>query len=96
MSAASNPKPRRHSSEKSTREPVKLRVVIHPAEGGRFWAEVPGFPGCVSEGDTLEEVRSNIRDAFGGVLWVMQADAELHPEDATSGDRDEAIDLIRS
>ena len=46
-------------------------MIIHRAEGGRFWAEVPGFAGCVSEGDTLEEVRANIRDAFGGVLWVI-------------------------
>lgn len=67
--------------------------MIHPAEGGRYWAEVPGFSGCVSEGDTLEEVRANIRDAFGGVLWVVQADAELNPEDTTPDDRYEAIDL---
>ena len=38
---------------------MKLRVVIHRAEEGGFWAEVPGFPGCVSEGETLEEVRRN-------------------------------------
>jgi predicted RNase H-like HicB family nuclease len=93
MSAPSNPKPRRSRAANIAHEPIKLRVVIHPAEDGRFWAEVPGFPGCVSQGETLEKVRANIRDAFGGVLWVMQADAELHPEDVTPGDRDEAIDL---
>jgi predicted RNase H-like HicB family nuclease len=93
MTAPSNPKPRRPAAGRIIREPIKLRVVIHPAEDGRYWAEVPGFPGCVSEGDTLEEVRDNIRDAFGGVLGVMQEDAELHPEDATPDDRDEVIDL---
>lgn len=50
----------------------KLKVVIHEAEEGGFWAEVPGFPGCVSEGETLEEVRANIREAFEGVFEVMQ------------------------
>jgi predicted RNase H-like HicB family nuclease len=51
---------------------VKLKVIIHPAEEGGYWAEVPGFPGCVSEGETLEEVRANIREAFEGVLETLQ------------------------
>lgn len=51
---------------------MKFKIIIHEAEEGGFWAEVPGFPGCVSEGDTLEEVRANIRDALEGVLTVMQ------------------------
>ena len=54
---------------------MKLRVVIHPAEEGGFWAEVPGFPGCVSCGDTLEQIRANIREAFEGVFEVMQETA---------------------
>ena len=48
----------------------KLRIVLHPEEGG-YWVEVPGFPGCVSEGDTKEEARSNIREAFLGMLEAM-------------------------
>jgi predicted RNase H-like HicB family nuclease len=59
--------------------PFTLRVVIHPAEEGGYWAEVPGFPGCVSEGDTLEEVRANIREAFTGVFAVMQEDPPSAP-----------------
>lgn len=54
------------------RSPFKLKVVIHSAEEGGYWAEVPGLPGCVSEGETLEEVRANIREAFQGVFEVMQ------------------------
>jgi predicted RNase H-like HicB family nuclease len=50
-----------------------LRIVIHPAEEGGFWAEVPGFPACVSEGDTLEEVRANIHEAFLGMIEAMQS-----------------------
>jgi predicted RNase H-like HicB family nuclease len=56
-----------------------LRVVIHPAEEGGYWAEVPGFPGCVSEGETLEEIRANIREAFTGVFAVMQEDPPSEP-----------------
>jgi predicted RNase H-like HicB family nuclease len=52
-------------------ERFKLRIVLHPEEGG-YWVEVPGFPGCVSEGDTMEEARANIREAFLGVLEALQ------------------------
>ena len=49
---------------------MKLKVVVHPAEEGGFWAEVPALPGCVSQGETLEEVRANIREAIEGWLLV--------------------------
>lgn len=49
---------------------MKMKVIIHPAEEGGFWAEVPSLPGCVSEGDTLEETLANIREAPEGWLEV--------------------------
>ena len=71
---------------------MKMRVIIHRAEEGGFWAEVPGFPGCVSEGDTLEQVRSNIREALEGVLMVMQDQPIEEPEHAPD-DLVEAVEL---
>jgi predicted RNase H-like HicB family nuclease len=71
---------------------MKLKVIIHKAEEGGFWAEVPGFPSCVSEGDTLEEVRANIREALEGVLMVMQDKPTCEPEHAP-GDLIEALEL---
>ena len=65
-STATARKPRRRTDR------FKLKVVIHDAEEGGYWAEVPGFPGCVSQGETLDEVRANIQDAFEGVFSVMQ------------------------
>ena len=50
---------------------MKLKVLIHSAEEGGFWAEVPALPGCVSEGDTLEETLANIREAAEGWLEVV-------------------------
>ena len=47
-----------------------VTAVIHegePDEGG-YWAEIPAMPGCVSEGDTLEEMKANIREAAEGWL----------------------------
>jgi predicted RNase H-like HicB family nuclease len=72
---------------------MKVKVILHPAEDGRVWAEVPGFPGCVSEGNTCEEALANIREAFEGVFEVMQETAEVRPEDKTPGDRAEVIDV---
>jgi predicted RNase H-like HicB family nuclease len=71
---------------------MKFKVVIHPAEEGGFWAEVPGFPGCVSEGETLEEVRANIREALEGVLEVMQ-DMPVEPPSQGAGDRIEVLEV---
>ena len=44
----------------------RLKVVIHEAEEGGYWAEVPAFPGCVSEGETLDQVRAENRGSVPG------------------------------
>ena len=49
---------------------MKLQVVIHNAEEGGFWAEIPAFAGCVSQGETLEETLFNIKEAAEGWLEV--------------------------
>jgi predicted RNase H-like HicB family nuclease len=72
---------------------LKVRVIFHPCEEGGYWVEVPGFPGCVSEGDTLEEARNMIKEAFECFTESMQTDAVLHPEDQTPGDIIEEMDL---
>ncbi len=56
---------------------MKLKVVIHPAEEGGFWAEVPAIPGCATQGDTFEELLQNIYEAVEGCLSVDEADLQL-------------------
>ena len=51
-------------------EHMTLKVVIHPAEEGGFWAEVPALPGCVSQGETVEDVRANVGEAIEG--WLLE------------------------
>ena len=46
------------------------RIVIHEAEEGGYWGEVPAMPGCVSEGETVEECRANVMEAARGCLAV--------------------------
>jgi len=53
---------------------MKLKVVVHEAEEGGYWAEVPAIPGCATQGETFEELLANIYEAVEGCLAVdMQA-----------------------
>lgn len=52
---------------------MKIKAVIHPAEEGGYWAEVPALPGCITEGDTIEEVMANLKDAIEGWLDVANS-----------------------
>jgi predicted RNase H-like HicB family nuclease len=47
-------------------------VVIHEDPEGGFWAEVPALPGCYSQGETVDELKHNIREAIAGVLEVLR------------------------
>ncbi len=49
---------------------MKLKVVVHEAEEGGFWAEVPAIPGCATQGDSFEELLSNLYEAIEGCLSV--------------------------
>ena len=49
---------------------MKLKVVIHEAEEGGYWAEVPSIAGCATQGDTFEELLENIYEAIEGCLSV--------------------------
>jgi len=55
---------------------VKLKALIFRAEEGGYWAKVPAFPGCVTQGETLEEVKDNLRDAVENYLAVAAEMAE--------------------
>ena len=52
------------------KEKMKLKVVIHEAEEGGFWAEVPAIPGCATQGDTFDELLTNLYEAIEGCLSV--------------------------
>lgn len=61
---------------------MKLRVVVHEAEEGGYWAEVPALPGCVTQGETFEELLSNLYEAVEGCLSV-----DVEEPEADSGAR---------
>jgi predicted RNase H-like HicB family nuclease len=47
---------------------MNIKIVVHEAEEGGFWGEAPALPGCASQGDTLEELMANMREAIEGWL----------------------------
>ncbi len=49
---------------------MKIKVVVHEAEEGGYWAEVPGIPGCATQGETFEELLANLYEAVEGCLAV--------------------------
>jgi predicted RNase H-like HicB family nuclease len=49
---------------------MKIQAIVHKAEEGGFWAEVPSIPGCATQGETMDELRSNLREAIEGYLSV--------------------------
>ena len=61
----------------STRNYVAL---LHPAEEGGYWVGFPDFPGCVTEGETMEEATAMALDALSGHVEAMLEDGEVLPE----------------
>jgi predicted RNase H-like HicB family nuclease len=49
-------------------EAMKIKVIVHEAEEGGYWAEVPGIPGCATQGETLAELLKNLNEAIEGCL----------------------------
>ena len=60
---------------------MKIKVVVHEAEDGGFWAEVPAIPGCATQGDTFEELLRNLYEAVEGCLSVDVSQVEITEDD---------------
>ena len=65
---------------------MTLKAIIHTAEEGGFGAEVPALPGCVSQAETLDVLKANLREAIE--LWLSVDD-----EVAESNANDEVLEL---
>lgn len=55
---------------------MKLQVIIEQDETGYYVAEVPALPGCISQGRTAVEAKTNIKEAIAGWLAVMNDKAK--------------------
>ncbi len=60
---------------------MTIKAIVHSAEEGGFWAEVPALPGCFTQGESLEEVRENLREAINGWFEAGEPTEALAKED---------------
>jgi len=60
---------------------MKLKVIIHEAEEGGLWAEVPAIPGCATQGETFDELLANLYEAVDGCLAVDLSEFPLKASD---------------
>jgi predicted RNase H-like HicB family nuclease len=60
---------------------MKLKIIIHKAEEGGYWGEVPAIPGCATQGETFEELLQNLYEAIEGCLSVDIESLQI-PDDA--------------
>ncbi len=55
---------------------MKIKAIVHEAEEGGYWAEVPTMPGCATQGDTMDELMANLGEAIEGCLTVDVVEPE--------------------
>ena len=60
---------------------MKIKVIVHEAEEGGYWAEVPAIPGCVTQGETFEELLGNLYEAVEGCLSVDVSPSQIAGND---------------
>lgn len=60
---------------------MKIQAIVHKAEDRGFWAEVPSIPGCATQGETMDELRSNLQEAIEGFLSAPVESSSVQAED---------------
>lgn len=60
---------------------MKLKVIVHEAEEGGYWAEVPAIPGSATQGETMDELMSKIYEAVIACLSVDVDEFDISSND---------------
>jgi predicted RNase H-like HicB family nuclease len=60
---------------------MKLKVIIHEAEEGGYWAEIPSIPGCATQGESFDELLNNIYEAVDACLSIDLKDIPITEKD---------------
>lgn len=60
---------------------MTIKAVVHKAEEGGYWAEIPALPGCVTQGETMDEIRANLREAIEGWLEAGAPESTSNTDD---------------
>ena len=60
---------------------MTIQAIVHRAEEGGFWAEVPSIPGCATQAESMDELRANLLEAIEGCLSVAVEVPVTHADD---------------
>jgi predicted RNase H-like HicB family nuclease len=60
---------------------MEYSVVVHEAEEGGYWIEVPALPGCYSQGETVKEALENAKEAIELYLDALREQGGQIPKD---------------
>jgi predicted RNase H-like HicB family nuclease len=60
---------------------MEYTVILHEAEEGGYWLEVPALPGCYSQGESVDEALANGRDAIRSHIEALQEDGQSVPKE---------------
>jgi len=58
-----------------------IKAIVHSAEEGGFWAEVPALPGCHTQADSIEDLRVNLKEAIELYLEAANPETTQNKED---------------
>ena len=64
-------------NQQPTPQQMVYKAVVHAEEDGGYWAEVPDLPGCLTQGDTLDEVYHNLTEAIACHLDLTSEDVRI-------------------
>jgi predicted RNase H-like HicB family nuclease len=60
---------------------MEYTVILHEAEEGGYWLEVPALPGCFSQGESVDEALKNGRDAIRSHIEALREDGQAVPSE---------------
>ena len=58
---------------------MQYTVVVHSAEEGGYWVDVPSLPGCFSQGETIDEAMNNVKEAIELHIQSLKDDGQEVP-----------------
>ena len=53
---------------------MQVTVHVYRAEEGSYWAEMPDYPGCYTQAETMDELQENVREAVQCYIEAGYAD----------------------
>jgi predicted RNase H-like HicB family nuclease len=62
-----------------SKQGVEYMVIVHEAEEGGYWTEVPALPGAGSQGETVDEAIAATKESIEAVIEVMRENGKQVP-----------------